>query len=181
MLLLFTIKPAIDLTWNIPIFSMGGRGFSLLHITGVFVFIYFGRYLLTNLRISAPYSGIFKIFILINCISIIATLFIDKVSLIQVIDLMLRILDSYIIYNVAYIAAKDTTFDNSRNLVRAVSIGTFIAVMMNFIAIKMGYGGLQYASNDTYREHGLYHDPGTLSNIAMYNVVFTSYLLHLLV
>jgi O-antigen ligase len=30
------------------------------------------------------------------------------------------------------------------------------------------------------REFGLYHDPGTLSNIALYNIIFTSFMYHLM-
>lgn len=179
LLVLFVIKPAIDLTWNLPVVTVAGRPFSLLHIVGVFVFLYFGRYLFVFSRASATYSWLFKLFIALNLVSIFSTLFVETVPPIKIIDLLLRILDSYIIYNVAYFAAQNYTKDDSRNIVLAVSIGTFIALLLNFIVIKTGYGAVRLSSNMTYRQQGLYHDPGTLSNIAMYNIIFTSYFLHL--
>ncbi|MEW6331330.1 MAG: hypothetical protein AB1560_07715 [Pseudomonadota bacterium] len=180
LIVLFLTKPAIDLFWNKALLTVGGRPFSLLHIAGVFVFVYFGRYLLTYARHSAPYAGLFKVFIAWNVVSIIATFFVDEISAIQIVDLMLRIADSYIIYNVAFFAARGSVEHDHYRIVRAVSIGTCIALIVNLIAIVMGYGGVRAGSNMSIREYGLYHDPGTLSNIALYNIIFTSFMYHLM-
>lgn len=180
LIILFLIKPAIDLTWDKALLTVGGRAFSLLHVAGALVLVYFGRYLFVYLRHSAPYAGVFKAFIAWNLVSIITTYFVAEMSAIQVIDLLMRVADSYIIYNVAFFAARGSVERDHYRIVRAVSIGTFIALFVNLIAIVMGYGGVRMGSNLSIREYGVYHDPGTLSNIALYNIIFTSFMYHLM-
>ena len=180
LIVLFSIKPAADLLWAESFFTIAGRPISLLHVMGVLVFVYFGRYLFTDIRHSAPYAGLFKLFIAWNVVSIVFTSFYAEISLIQIVDLLLRIVDSYIVYNVAFFAARGNVEHDQYRIIKAVSIGTFVALVINLLAIKMGYGGIKLSSNMTLREHGLYHDPGTLSNIALYNLIFTSFLYHLL-
>lgn len=181
LVLLFIIKPVIDLFWSVEIFSVGSIHVSLLHLSGIFVFLYFGRFLITSfLKYHAPYTGVFKLFIAINIFSISVTALNEQVSLVAIIDLLLRIFDSYIVYNAAFFAASSNASAVYFRLVRAVSIGTFFAVIINMMAIVFGFGGVQAGSNNSIREFGLYHDSGTLSNVALYNIMFTTYMHSLL-
>ncbi len=182
LIILFLVKPSIDLTWNIR-FSLPGISISPLHIAGLLVLIYFGIQYIKHRDITAPYSIIFAIFIIVNIISIIIGLFFYQFTIMGIMDIMIRILASYIIYNVAFIAGTIDRNINYYKLIKAIMIGSSIAVLINFIAIKLGYGGAKVGAGDALnnlRESGLYYESGTMSNVALYNTIFTVLFLQIL-
>ncbi|WP_141698913.1 hypothetical protein [Candidatus Marithrix sp. Canyon 246] len=182
LIILFLIKPTIDLTWTFRV-SLPGISISPLHVAGLFVLIFFGIQYLKNTDITAPYAIIFAIFIIVNIISVIIGLFFYKFTIMGIMDIMIRILDSYIIYNVAFLAGTLDRNINYNKLIKAIMIGSSIAVIINLIAIKLGYGGIKDGAasiNSDLRESGLYFDAGGMSNVALFNIIFTVLFLHLL-
>jgi len=152
---------------------------SLLQITGVFVLVYFGRYLFTFNHASPPYAWIFRLFIIVNFVSILVSIFDSPMSPISTMNLMTRFIDSYIIFNVAYYAALQGSPAYYYNLVRSIAIGLFIALAINFVAIIVGYQGRIVESDATLRVSGLYYDPGVLSIVAVYAIVFSVFMANL--
>ena len=176
LILLFLVKPTIDILWFLPFFSIGGKQINTLHLTGILVLLYFGRYLFVFRGMSPPYAWVFKLFIVINFISVFVTAYHEPVGFIPVVDLMLRMLDSLIIFSAAYYAALYCSRDYYYKLVKAISIGAFVALTFNFVAILMGYEGREVTSGTTHRISGLYYDPGVLANVAVYAIVFTVFM-----
>jgi hypothetical protein len=181
LIILFLVKPTIDLTWSFRVNI--GMSISPLHIAGVLVLIYFGIQYIKYWHITAPYSIIFTIFIIVNIISIIIGIFFYGFNLMAIMDIMIRILASYLIYNVAFIAGTIDRNINYYKLIKAIMIGSSIAVLINFIGIKLGYGGVKEGALDALnglRERGLYYESGTMSNVAMFHIIFSVLFLHML-
>ncbi len=182
LIILFLVKPTIDLTWMFRV-RLGGVSLSPLHVAGVVVLIYFSIQYIKYKQSSTPYSIIFATFIIVNIISIIIGLFFYRFTIMQIMDIMIRILASYVIYNVAFIAGTIDRNINYYKLIKAIMIGSSIAVLMNIIAIKLGYGGLKEGAMDALaglRERGLYYDAGGMSNVALFHIIFTVLFLHVL-
>lgn len=182
LIILFLIKPAIDLTWSFRT-SLAGFTISLLHITGVVLLIFFSIQYIKYKQTTTPYSIIFAIFIIINIISIIIGIFFYGFNLVAIMDMMIRISVSYLVYNVAFIAGTIDRNINYYKVIQAIMIGSSIAVIINFIAIKLGYGGAKVGAGDALndlREAGLYYESGTMSNVALFHIIFTVLFLHLL-
>ncbi len=182
LIILFLVKPTIDLTWSFRT-SLAGFTISLLHVTGVVLLIYFGIQYTKYKQTTTPYSIIFASFIIVNIISIIIGIFFYGFNLVAIMDMMIRISVSYVIYNVAFIAGTIDRNINYYKLIKAIMIGSSIAVIINFIGIKLGYGGLKEGAQDALaglRERGLYYDAGGMSNVALFHIIFTVLFLHLL-
>jgi hypothetical protein len=182
LIILFLVKPAIDLTWSFRT-SLAGFTISLLHITGVVLLIFFSIQYIKYKQTTTPYSIIFAIFIIINIISIIIGIFFYGFNLVAIMDMMIRISVSFLVYNVAFIAGTIDRNINYYKLIQAIMIGSSIAVIINFIAIKLGYGGAKVGAGDALndlRESGLYFESGTMSNVALFHIMFTVLFLHLL-
>ena len=144
--------------------------------------LYFARFRLRRGPHIAPYSRLIEAFIILNVISIAIGFYVgSRVTPILVINNMLRILDSYFIYIAIFIAASRYRYTSVSPFVKAIVIGSAIAVFANVIAIKFGLGG-GIKGSGTYaslRERGLYYDPGALSNVAFFNLIFAVFMLHL--
>jgi len=182
LIILFLVKPSIDLTWMFRI-RLGGISISPLHIAGLVILIFFGIQYIKYTRHNTPYSIIFTIFIIVNIISIIIGLFFYRFNIMAIMEIMILISASYIIYNVAFIAGTIDRNINYNKLIKAIIIGSGIAVFINFIAIKLGYGGAKVGAQEALnglRESGLYYESGTMSNVAQFHIIFTVLFLHLL-
>ena len=175
VLILFYIKPALDLLWNQSV-SFAGMQISPLHLAGVFVFLFFGMKLLMSSHPKPPLAKLFLTFIVVNVMSIQFALFYYDLKFISVVDMMLRILDSFIMFNIGFILFSQAGKTAFHHLIRAVAIGTSIALVINGAAILLGYGGEMLGSNASLRQHGLYYDPGVMSNICLYNIIFCAFL-----
>ena len=182
LIILFLVKPSIDLTWMFRI-RLGGISISPLHIAGLVILIYFGIQYIKYTQNNTPYSIIFTIFIIVNIISIIIGLFFYRFNIMATMEIMILISASYIIYNVAFLAGTIDRNINYHKLIKAIIIGSGIAVFINFIAIKLGYGGAKVGAQEALnglRESGLYYESGTMSNVAQFHIIFTVLFLHLL-
>ena len=182
LLVLFLIKPTIDLFWWMSI-NVGPLLLSPLTVTGAAVFIYFGVSRLKRGIHVPPYSRLFGVFITFNVVALFLGLLSGQnLSVIGVINVMLRMVDSYLIYGAAFLAASRSGYRDATPFVKAILIGSSVAVIANVLAIQVGYGGAKegaVTALSLIRERGLYYDPGVLSNVAFFNLVFSVYLLHL--
>src|SRR3989304_4980673 len=178
LIVLFFIKPIIDLFWG-QAAEFGTIAISPLHLVGVLVFFYFGFLLIRYPGAMTSHARLFQFFIFINVISVIVGIFYaEKQNIIKVIDLFLRVLDSYIMFRVAYSAGLRQQYGDHYKFLGAIVAGTSIAVLINLFAIIFGFGGtyiIQRVGHEIVREHGLYYDPGVLANIAVFNLVFVAY------
>jgi hypothetical protein len=182
LIILFLVKPAIDLTWSLRT-SLAGFTISPLHVSGLFILIYFGIQYIKYKQTTTPYSIIFATFIILNIISIIIGIFVYGFKPVAIMDMMIRISASYVIYNAAFVAGTIDRNINYNKVIMAIMIGSSIAVIINFIGIKLGYGGLKEGAQDALaglRERGLYYDAGGMSNVALFHIIFTVLFLHLL-
>lgn len=178
IVLLFLLKPLIDLSWNKPLLVIAGKNISFLHLTGAAIFLYFGLYVL-KLRGKVPLSRWMLLFLSLNLCSFLYAYYQGMTSdFVRFIDLMLRMADSFIIYHITFLSRRIHRSEWYFRFLRAVVLGTAIAVGINGILIFLDQSGLQ-ASQEVLRMSGLYHDPGVLSNLALYNFIFASIILQL--
>lgn len=175
LLALFLVKPVIDLFWG-QYFTVGGKALSPLHITGFLIFIYFGILRLSYPQYTAPYASVFRLFIIVNLLSAVTSIFfVDSPQYLKVVDILLRLLDSYLIFNIAYILGMTKQYESYVPFIRAIFIGAAIAAIVNVVAIVMGFGA--HLSADVVgatlaRQQGIYSDPGVLGNAGLYGFIF---------
>jgi hypothetical protein len=180
LIVLFLIKPLIDLFFWEQSLYLGALRISALHVTGVFVCIYFGAVLLRSPGGVPRYGSLFLLFFVLNIISIGAGLFnATNPNLIRAVDLLLRIFDSYLIFRVAYNAGIKERYATHYKYILAVAAGTSIVLTINTIAIAFGWGGetaVVRLDEEFTRKRGLYYDPGILGLVATFNIIFVSFL-----
>lgn len=174
---LLMLKPLVDLLWSQHV-VVGGRAFSPLHVVGVIVFVYFGL-LALRLPRKPVYGGIFLIFIAINIVSAsYGVLFSPRYDLIKFADVFLRVVDSYLVFHVAYGAGMKHDYSDHNRFLNAIVIGSSIALVINLFAIIFGFGGetvVERGAEDFTRAQGLYYDPGVLALFASFNLIFLAY------
>ncbi len=177
LIVLFFIKPTIDLFWAQHA-ELGALAISPLHLVGVLVFFYFGFLQIRYPGGITAHARLFQLFIVINVISVVVALFYSEPRYLKIIDLFLRVLDSYIIFRVAYNAGLRQKYMDHYRFLGAIALGASIAVLINLLAMIFGFGGAfvtQKVSQVIVRDQGLYYDPGVLGNIAVFNLVFVAY------
>ena len=181
LIVLFAIKPFIDLFWGFGI-SIGPIRLSPLTVTGFFVVAYFAAFRLKLAQYAPPFARIFEAFIVLNLITVVIGLATSPdVRLALALDIMVRILGCYLVFFCTYAAARRYQYTEAKPFMKAIVIGTAIAVVVNFVAIKVGYGGAKVGTEFTSgasREAGLYYDPGTLGLVAFLNLTFTVFYFH---
>ena len=179
LIVLFLSKPIIDMFWSQYV-TIGPLHVSALHVTGVLVFFYFSFLLLRAAGAAPRYNLLFLLFIIIHIISISVGLFYTtKPNLIKIIDLLLRVLDSYLIFRVAYNAGIKGRYETHYRFLRAVVVGTSVALVINMLAIIFGFGGsrvVERGAESFGRQYGLYYDPGVLALVATFNIIFIAFL-----
>lgn len=179
---LFMIKPLIDLLWSQYV-VVGGKAFSPLHVVGVIVFVYFGL-LALRLPRKPIYGGVFLLFIAVNIASAsYGLLFSPRYDLIKFADIFLRVVDSYLIFHVAYGAGMKFNYLDHNRFLGAIAIGSSVALIINLFAIIFGFGGemvVERGAEGFTRAQGLYHDPGVLALFATFNLIFLAFLYKLI-
>jgi O-antigen ligase len=181
LLVVLLIKPTIDLGYMFSV-TLAGVRIAPTVIFGGLIFFYYARYRLNSGPRMPPMSRIIEALILLNIVSVaIAVTQGDRVTPFMVINYLLRILDSYLIYLTAFLAALRYGYGDIGPFVKAIVIGSAVAVFANAAAISFGFGGWAkgaFSDLGSLRQSGLYYDPGVLSNVAFFNLVFGVFSLH---
>lgn len=177
IILLFWIKPSIDLFfWNKSILTIGRMDITLLHVVAVSMFIFLWPYVLKALKI-APLSEWMIALLFLHIMAFLYSYTTGiKLNILGFISVVIRIADSFIIYFVFFSLSGLHKKEKYYDFFKAVFGGTAIAVFINTYAIYFGFARSQM-SQEVLRISGLYHDPGVLSNLALYNLIFASILL----
>jgi len=176
LLAILLLKPCIDLTYSYSVSVMGIR-ISALHMTGLFVLIYFAAQVLLHHGARLPRARLFTLFIFANIVSICVGLFYtQQIAVLKILDPLIRILDSFFIFLAACLLTVKYKYEDFTPFVKAAAIGVGIAVVINFVAIELGYGGAKIGAIGSIaelRNRGLYYDPGVLSKVALSSIVFS--------
>lgn len=185
LLVVFLIKPLVDLAYFLS-FPLGGFRLGPLHVFAGLLFFVLLRYRFQAGRNTPPLLALIETFIGLHLISILIGIDANpRLTFIQVIDYMLRVLDSVLIYVAAYLAAIRYRYRDATPFIKAIVIGSSIAVVLNVIAIQLGISPGVWeekagsAAAAEFRVAGLYYDPGVLANVAFFNATFVIFLLHL--
>lgn len=170
IVVLFAIKPFIDLTWNIPLFSIGGVVLNPLRITGFCVFIIAGSlYFFQNDNKRIFNERIIWLFLGLNLFTSIVAIFFYNRPVVNVMNTLLRLFDAYFIYFIGH-----RYIENDRDKLRIISIiwiTTLIVSILSIIQYSMGTFDIDI-SQGVERFAGLYNDPGTPSYNAIISLVF---------
>jgi len=170
IVILFAIKPFIDLTWNIPLFSIGGVVLNPLRITGFCVFIIAGYlYIFQNDNKRILNERIIWLFLGLNLFTSIIVIFFYNRPLMNTVDVLLRLFDAYFIYFIGH-----RYIENHRDKLRIISIiwiTTLLTGILSIIQYSMGTYAIDI-SQGVERFAGLYNDPGTPSYSAIMAIVF---------
>lgn len=172
IVVLLAIKPFIDLTWNIRLFSIGGAAFNLLYITGFCVFIISGYlYFFQNDNKRIFNKRVIWLFLGLNLFtSIVAISFYNR-PVLRVVSFLLRHFDAYFIYFIGH-----KYIENDRDKQRIIGIiwiTTFLTSILSTIQYFMGVYAIDITQN-VQRFAGFYNDPGTPSYNAVMAIVFGS-------
>lgn len=167
IVVLFAIKPFIDLTWNIPLFSIGGIVLNPLRITGFCVFIIAGSlYFFQNDNKRIFNERIIWLFIGLNLFTSIIAIFFYNRPVTYVMEGLLKLFDAYFIYFIGH-----RYIENDRDKLRIISIiwiTTFLVSILSCIVYSTGTFRTD-TSQGIERFVGLYNDAGTPS----YNVIMS--------
>jgi len=180
LLVLFLVKPFIDLLWRFYTF-IGGINFSPTTVSGLLICLLFGGMWLSRPQYSPPFARLIEAFLLLNVVSFIIGMFSsDQARFAEALNVGIRITASYFIYSTAFAAALRYGYRDISPFIKAIMIGLAIAMILNIAAIRLGFGGAKFfeMGTDTSRERGLYYDPGVLSNFALYSLIFAAFMLH---
>lgn len=184
LLVVFLTKPVIDLTVFLS-FNLGGVRISALHVFAGLLFFVLLPFRFQLGRNSPPYLILIEVFIGLHIVAMAIGFGTNsRLTLAQVIDFMPRILDWYLIYVTAFLAAIRHRYRDVAPFFKAIVLGSSIAIVANIIAvladIDLGvlHRGGMLASGE-FRRSGLYSDAGVLAAVAFFHLVFTVFLLHL--
>lgn len=184
LIVVFLIKPIVDLFPQAAIW-MGPIRLAPTTVFGVVMFFWMVRFLFGRGRLVPPYGRLWEAFLVVNAISLALGLAMGTTdSLPLTVATVFKILDSYVIFSAAYLAAQRHGYNDIRPFMTAIVVGEAIVVFANVLAINLGLTGLfaENASFDMFsggRERGLYFDPGVLANVAFFSLVFTVFRFHL--
>jgi len=183
LLLLVLVKPIIDLLYMFD-FRLAGIRFAPTTITGISILLY---YAIANMRnrknIKVKYAGLFLSFILINVFSVVLSIAGEGLNMTLIMDVMIRIADSYLIFVAAYIAAVHYNGDRYKEYINFFAFGLSVAIIINLIGIKLGYGGVKAGASSAHsalRNSGLYYDAGVMSIVALFTFIFGVYAFHVM-
>jgi len=180
LLILFLVKPSIDLLWRFYTF-IGGINFSPTTVAGLLICLLFGGLWLSRPQYSPPFARLMEAFLLLNLVSfIIGTFSSDPASFAEGLNVGIRVSASYFIYSTAFAAALRYRYQDISPFIKAIMLGSAIAVLLNVAAIQLGFGGGKFfeIGGDPSRERGLYYDAGVLSNVAVYSLIFSAFMVH---
>lgn len=170
IVVLFAIKPFIDLTWNIPLFSIGGVVLNPLRITGFCVFIIAGSlYFFQNDNKRIFNERIIWLFIGLNLFTSIIAIFFYNRPVMNAMDVILRLFSAYFIYFIGH-----RYIENDRDKLRIISIIWITTLLVSVLSIIQYSTGTYMidTSQGVERFAGFYNDPGTPSYNAIISIVF---------
>lgn len=170
IVVLFAIKPFIDLTWNIPLLSIGGVVLNPLRITGFCVFIIAGSlYFFQNDNKRIFNERIIWLFIGLNLFTSIIAIFFYNRPVMNVIDTLLKLFSAYFIYFIGH-----RYMENDRDKLRIISIIWITTLLVSILSIIQYSTGTYMidTSQGVERFAGLYNDPGTPSYNAIMSIIF---------
>ncbi|MCK4815468.1 hypothetical protein KA005_06845, partial [bacterium] len=137
IVVLFAIKPFIDLAWNIPLFSIGGVVLNPLRITGFCVFIIAGSlYFFQNDNKRIFNERIIWLFIGLNLFTSIIAIFFYNRPVMFVMDILLRLFDPYFIYFIGH-----RYIENDRDKLRIISIIWITTLLVSIFSIIQYFMG----------------------------------------
>ncbi len=181
LIILFATKPFLDLFWEYYFF-IGPIRVSPTTSIAFLVVIYFLPFRVKHAQFAPPYAKVFEAFIALNLAGMVIGLATNPQARgFAALETMIRILGCYLIFFCAYAAARRYEYTDTRPFLKAMVIGTAIAVILNLAAIKLGFGGQKVGSayaGGPYREVGLYFDAGSLGAFAFYNLVIAVFYYH---
>ena len=181
LLILFATKPFLDLFWEYYFF-IGPIRVSPTTSIAFLIVVYFLPFRVKHAQYAPPYARVFEAFIALNLAGIVIGLATNPQARgFAAFETMIRILGCYLTFFCAYAAARRYEYTDARPFLKAMVIGTAIAVILNLAAIKLGFGGQKVGSEYTrgpYREVGLYFDAGSLGAFAFYNLAITVFFFH---
>lgn len=181
LLIVFLVKPTVDLFWEFSV-SLGPFRLSPLTVSGLLLLALLLPARLNRQQYVPPLGRLLEIFLLLNIIGALIGLMTSRTAdATHALNVLTRMADSYLIYFTAYAAARREQYGSGFQFLRAALIGTGFAVLVNVVAIQLGYGGAKWDSEfggDDTREVGLYYDSGVLANAAFYNLVFALFWFH---
>lgn len=182
LIVLFLIKPLIDLGYFLSI-RAGSIRLAPTTVAGFIICLYFAVFRFQGGRALPPYIRVFEAFIAANLVSILLGITIsNEASFPSTLTLMLKLMNSYVLFYAAYSAAVRYQYQDVTPFVRAIVIGSAVAVLANLAAIGLGVESpaMDYAKElSIERERGLYYDPGVLANVAFFNLIFAVFWLHM--
>jgi hypothetical protein len=181
LIVLFLIKPSIDLGYFLSM-SVGSIRLAPTTVAGFIICLYFAVFRFQGGRALPPYIRVFEAFIATNMVSILLGLTISNhASFASTLILMLKLMNSYVLFYAAYSAAVRYQYQDVTPFVRAIVVGSSVAVVLNLAAIGLDIESpaMDYAKNVGDRERGLYYDPGVLANLAFFNLIFAVFWLHM--
>lgn len=184
LIILFLVKPLVDLTWFIG-FPFFGQVRSPMHIFAGLVFLYFLPLRFRSGAATPPFLRLFEVFLGLHFLALFVGVATNpKLTLANVVDFMLRISNSYLIYYLAFLAAARYQYRDVTPFVKAIVIGCTLPVIANAIAVPLDidFGVYQPGISKeelAFRERGLYYDAGVLANMAFFHMAFSVFLLHL--
>ena len=180
LLLLFLLKPSVDLMWSFRV-PLGDFTISPLFVMGLLVLIYFGIQVFRSRALIPHRALLFKIFIFLNFFSCaIAFSFGSTLTVAGAAEGLVKVIDGYVILMSAVLVASTQNISTLKRFVRFAAIGFSVAVFVNIIAIQLGYGGAKIGGGvlDYLRNRGLYYDPGVLANVSFYCIMFSVLWMH---
>jgi hypothetical protein len=102
LILLFAVKPFIDLFWGVGI-SLGPIRLSPLTVTGFFAVLYFATFRIRLGQYAPPFARVFEAFIVLNLLTVVIGLVTSPdVRPALALDIMVRILGSYMVFFCTY-------------------------------------------------------------------------------
>lgn len=184
LLLVFLTKPLVDLTFFLST-SLGGIKIAPTHVYALVLFGVLVRYRFQLGAHGPPFLRLLDTFIALHFLALLLGVALnDRFRPSGVLDFMLRLLDSYLIYVAAFLAATRYRYRDITPFIQAIVIGSSVAVFLNVPAVFFGIGHGFWQSKaqsglDALRSAGLYYDPGVLGNVAFFNLMFAVFLMHL--
>lgn len=170
IILLFVIKPFIDITMNARWFSVLGRQFNSLELVGVLVFFVLG-YKYITCRDQGPIFNerIILIFLALLAFTTFINFALSERNIISVIDVILKIFAAYFMYFILHHLLKDEK--KRLQLYKIVWFTTFFVSLLNLIAYFTGRFGVS-VTGDVSRFDGLYNDSGSPAYVALFSFAF---------
>lgn len=173
-IVLFVLKPFIDMTKFATIISLGGMQFTLLDITGFLTFLVAIAVLVKTPLTKIYNRSIIIIFISLHIFWVILSFITGLHKIISDLEFLIRLITPYLIYFIfyQYIETEKQRIDFARKLWMA-NLG---AASINLIIILLGFG-LKFYSRGGYRYAGLYGDAYTYFAVALFSLIFGIYFL----